>query len=205
MKEIMSLTFVLLMLFISAHESLGQTKTATDLVRNMLDEVMAIQNNPELQGQGLRDKRRGLIQKVILKSFDFENMSKNALGAEQWNALKPEQRSEFRSIFQGLFLDSYSRLVLEFLKKERIEYRGEETAQGKAIVRSIIHRVEGQLPVDYLLTNLKNGWLVSDVIIDGVSIVGNYHNAFSRIIKIESYSGLLKRMQLQQKATQAGE
>jgi phospholipid transport system substrate-binding protein len=203
-KEMFRLVPALLGLCLFAFHAIGQTGTATDSIHSMLDEVMAIQNDPRLMGDELRSTRRDLIRKVIMKNFDFAQMAMGALGREQWGVLTGPQRVEFKSIFQDLFLDSYSRLVLDFLKKEKIEYGSEETIRDKIIVKTSIHRLGDRIPVHYQVLDLHNGWLVSDVTIDGVSIVQNYRTSFSRVIRQESYSGLLKKMRLQQKAARGG-
>jgi phospholipid transport system substrate-binding protein len=43
---------------------------------------------------------------------------------------------------------------------------------------------------------LKRGdrWLVYDVIIEGVSLVGNYRTQFNKIIQTSSYPELIKKM-----------
>ncbi len=179
--------------------SVGLAGPPTDTVRSMLDAVMAVQADPGLQGQELRSTRRTAIKKIIVRSFDFDGMSQAALGT-RWKALTAAQRTEFRSVFQDLFLDSYSRLVLDFLKKEKIVYNGEETTPGRPAVRTTIQRVNEEIPVDYFLTNAGGRLLVRDVAIDGVSIVGNYRKTFERIIQRESYDGLMKKMKLQQQA-----
>jgi len=189
---------IVLALFISANQTAGQGGTPMDFVRAMLDRVLEIQNDPALQQS--KDVRRSLIRELIVKSFDFEEMARDSLGQERWNSLSKEQRSEFRTVFQGLFLDSYSRLVLDFLKKEKIDYGKSDVREGKTIVRTSILRLDDRIPVEYVLTDLNAGFLISDVIIDGVSIVQNYRTSFSQVIKKESFSGLLKRMRLQQKA-----
>lgn len=171
---------------------------ATEVVRKMLDEVIAIQTNPALQGQESRPARKAEIKKVILANFNFDDMVQHALGA-YWNELNGAKRAEFKSIFQDLFLDSYSRLVLDFVKKEKIVYAGEEDGQNQTTVKTRMQRINEEIPVDYYVAPVKGALLVSDVSIDGVSIVGNYQKSFSRVIKQESYEGLLKKMRLQQK------
>jgi phospholipid transport system substrate-binding protein len=202
MKKVMfGLAPVLLGLGLFVLNAAGGTGVATESVRTMLNEVTAIQNDPKLMSNELRSTRKDLIRKVIMKNFDFGQMAMGALGQEQWGALTGAQRAEFRSIFQDLFLDSYSRLVLDFLKKEKIEYGSQETTQGKAIVKTSIRRLGDQIPVHYVVVDIHGAWLVSDVTIDGVSIVQNYRKSFSRVIRQESFNGLLKKMRLQQKAT----
>jgi len=182
---------------------LGQTAARagapTEVVQKMLEEVMAIQSDPAPQSQPSRAARRAEIRKVILKNFNFDEMARQALG-QQWGVLDGARRAEFKSVFQDLFLDSYSRLVLDFLKKERITYAGEAEAGDRVTVRTVIQRTNEEIPVDYVLPRGGGGLLVRDVSIDGVSIVANYQKSFSRVIKQESYESLLKKMKLQQQA-----
>ena len=136
----------------------------------MLDEAISIQTDPTLQGQEFRDKRRTAIKKVILKNFYFDDMARQTL-TSHWDGLNNAKRSEFKSIFQDLFLDSYSRLVLDFLKKERVQYIGEDVQKQQAVVKTTMYRINEAIPVDYSLMQIENKWLVRDVRIDGVSIV----------------------------------
>jgi len=171
----------------------------TNRVHGMLDKVMAIQNNPALQGEAHREQRREAIQKVILDNFNFQSMAKEALG-KQWEKLARKQRSEFEDVFQVLFGDSYTRLVLNFLHREKISYQ-QETIHGKtAEVKTTIYRSDEEIPVNYRLASAQKGWLVTDVTIDGVSIVENYRKTFARVIQRQSFQSLMDKMRLQQRA-----
>ena len=180
-------------------QAVASAAAPTELVRRMLDEILAIQSNPTAQDPQSRAGRRTEIRKVILRNFNFEGMARQALG-QQWAALDGAKRAEFKSVFQDLFLDSYSRLVLDFLKKEKITYSGEVDGKDQVAVKTVIQRVNEEIPVDYVVAGGGSGLLVRDVSIDGVSIVANYQKSFSRIIKQESYESLLKKMKLQQQA-----
>jgi phospholipid transport system substrate-binding protein len=174
----------------------------TDRVQAMLKEVMTVQVDPQLQGNSFRGKRRELIKTIIAKNFEFDQMAEGALRS-YWKELDEKQRAVFKNIFKDLFQDSYTRLVLDFLKEEKILYNGEEVQQQGTMVKTVIIRAQEQIPVDYILMREKAGWRVRDVRIDGVSIVENYQKSFARVIKRESYDALLKKMQLQQQAIAA--
>ena len=203
-KTVICLALLFFGLCLFANHAAAQAKTATGFVSAMLNEVAAIKDDPKLQGRAMRNTRKDLIREVILKNFDLEDMAKNALGQKQWDSMSKEQHSEFRTIFQDLFLESYSRLVLDFMKKEQIGYGTQEAVQDGTVVKTTIRRLEDEIPVHYMLADLRSGWSVKDVTIDGVSIVENYRRSFLRVIRQESYNDLLKRMKLQQKAAQDG-
>jgi phospholipid transport system substrate-binding protein len=201
MKTRIVLILIIVALPAAFRQGWCQGPAPVDTVRQMLDEAISIQTDPALQGQESRDTRRSAIKKVILKNFYFDGMARQALGA-YWDGLNNAKRSEFTSMFQDLFLDSYSRLVLDFLKKEKVQYIGEDVQKRQAMVKTTIYRINEAIPVDYSLTQIEDKWLVRDVRIDGVSIVENYQKSFSRVIKQESLDALLKKMRLQQQAIQ---
>ncbi len=177
----------------------GRAETPTAQVRAMLEEVMAVQTDARLQGQEFRNQRRMAIKKIISQNFHFDSMTRDALGT-YWEKLTEAERKEFKGLFQDLFLESYTKMVLDFLKKETILYNREEPGQGRALVKTMIARVNEEIPVDYSLTWVQGRWLVGDVAIDGVSILRNYRQSFARVIQRESYKSLLEKMRLQQRA-----
>ncbi len=177
----------------------GRAEMATSQVRSMLEEVMAVQTNPQLQGAEFRNQRRAGIKRIIAQNFEFNAMAKHSLG-QHWDKLNEAERAEFKALFQDLFQDSYTKLVLDFLKQEKILYNQEELRQSQALVKTTIVRVNEEIPVDYSLTVSQGRWVVEDVIIDGVSIVRNYQRSFTQVIQRESYKSLLQKMRLQQQA-----
>jgi phospholipid transport system substrate-binding protein len=177
----------------------GRAEMPTARVRSMLEEVMILQTNPQLQGQEFRNQRRAAIKEIIAQNFGFSAMARHALGA-YWDKLNEPERAEFKTLFQDLFQDSYTKLVLDFLKQEKILYLQEELHQNQALVKTSIVRVNEEIPVDYSLTLAQGKWTVEDIIIDGVSIIRNYQRSFSQVIQRESYKSLLQKMRLQQQA-----
>jgi phospholipid transport system substrate-binding protein len=199
MRWIIYTSAMLFALFLVLQEASCDAGIPTEQVRSILEEVMAIQTNPQLQGQKFRNEKRIAIKKVIAQNFYFDSMVKQALG-QHWQALNEERRSEFKLIFQDLFQESYTRLVLDFLGREKILYHKEEIRQNQAMVKTAIIRMSEEISVDYSLAAVGQKWLIEDVSIDGVSIIQNYQKSFSRVIQRESIEGLLKKMRLQQQA-----
>ena len=173
---------------------------ATDGVRGVLDRAMQIQTNPSLEGEAHRKERAKLIRQLIADSFLPAEMARTALGS-QWDKLSGKQRKEFQDLFTGLFQDSYTRMVLNFLQKESIEYRG-ESPEGKSVqVKTVIMRANEHIPVNYTVDQKNKRWLISDVEIDGVSIVENYRNTFQKAIQTSSFEGLMQKMRIQRQAS----
>jgi len=175
--------------------ALAQTPTA--YVRGILDQVMGLQNDPAQSSQ----TRSQAIHKIIERNFDFALMAKDSLGPA-YERLSGGQRQEFTQTFSYLFQDSYTRLVLNFLKKENIQYGRETTEGDKARVETAIVRTNENIPVTYLMHTAPQGWILFDVMVDGVSILQNYKTQFAQVIHTKSFEFLLKKMQDQRRALQ---
>jgi phospholipid transport system substrate-binding protein len=172
-------------------------ETPTAYVRGILDQVMGIQNNPALSTQA----RAQAIRKIIERNFDFTLMAKDSLGPT-YESLNSGQRQEFTQTFSYLFQDSYTRLVLNFLKKENIQYGRELPDGDKARVDTSIVRTNENIPVTYLIHQAPQGWILYDVTVDGVSILQNYKTQFAQVIRTKSFAFLLNKMQEQRRAIQ---
>ncbi|MCK8604063.1 MlaC/ttg2D family ABC transporter substrate-binding protein [Desulfoferrobacter suflitae] len=200
MKMRLMILAVLVVFFMcGAIRSRAGAEEPTERIRAMLEEIMTIQTDPQLEGSEHREERRAAIKQIIGENIDFDAMAQIALD-KQWRNLSLAQRNEFKQIFRDLFQDSYSRLVLNFIKREKVLYPKEDVRRDSATVSTVIVRANDEITVDYSLSKRATDWLVDDVKVDGVSIAGNYRNAFDRVIKKESFEALLNRMRLQQKA-----
>jgi len=179
----------------------ARAETPTAYVRGILDKVMAIQTDPALAGEAHKQERARLIRQVIKQSFDFPLMAQDSLGPA-YGRLSAAQRQEFTDTFSYLFQDSYTRLVLNFLKQETIHYQRERLADSRAQVGTSLARTNETIPVDYLLHRQGRGWILYDVIVDGVSILEHYRREFTRVIRTHSFDYLMGKMRAQRRSTE---
>jgi len=169
-------------------------------VKETTDQVLQILKNPEYKSAPTQ--RRQELRSVIGSHFDFTDMSRSALGIH-WSSLSPDQRNEFVSLFTRL---------LEAAYMSRIEnYSGQtinvlnERADGPGYSEVYTNIVQGSaqpISVNYRLKQSDHRWKVYDVLIDGISLVGNYRNQFNRIVNNNGYDALLQ--QIKTKVSQVG-
>jgi ABC-type transporter MlaC component len=190
--------FAFFLIVIGTAAPLRAQPGAADQVRSVLDKAMDIQTKPELQGPELRKERAALIRKLISENFLTAEMARDSLQG-YWEKLSAKQREQYQTLFTGVFTDSYSRRVLDFLKRETIEYPG-ETPEGNYIkVSTIIMRTNEHIPVDYILERKGRKWMIRDVIIDGVGTVETYRNGFGGFLRDHSFDALMQRMAIQKR------
>ena len=165
-----------------------------EAIRQLVAAVSAVVEDPVLQAAAKKDERRDRVGAIIHDAFDFEQMARDSLGAP-WTSLTAAQRAEFTRLFGDRFERSYSLLVLRFLGERTTTYAGESIQGPEAMVRTaLVSEKDGTLPVDYRLTAVGGRWAVADVVVDGVSLTGNYRAQFSKILRTSSYETLLRRM-----------
>jgi phospholipid transport system substrate-binding protein len=185
---------VLTCFWLGANPALAQSPT--EYIRGILDRVMAIQNNPSLN----REARSQEIHQIVSSSFDFNKMAKDVLGPT-YGQLSSGQRQEFIETFRYLFQDSYTRMVLNFLKNENIDYGQATQGGGKGKVDTVIKRPNENIPVTYLMRSF-GGWKLYDVIVDGVSILSTYRSQFGNVIKTKGFNYLIDKMKQQRRSVE---
>lgn len=171
-------------------------------IREGTDEVISILKNPQYKGTEHTKVRREKIWEVISQYFDFPEMARRALG-RHWRKISPAQRTEFVDLFSHLLQRTYIRKIDRYTD-EKVVY-GTEILDGKyAIVKTtIISKNDVEIPVDYRLKKKVKGWMVYDVVVEGVSLVNNYRTQFNNVIVTKSYKTLVKKLRM--KKTKAEE
>ena len=178
-----------LVLFLGA-ELAQASGAAEDYVRAEQGELGALLLQPKTAA---RDQK---ISSVMDRVFDFEDLAKHSLG-DDWSPLNDAQRSEFKGLLEQLVKQSYRR-NLDKTKGWDVGYEKPTTVDGGVRVPTIAkHKTDKRkepVGIDYLLHETQGQWRVYDVVIEGSSLVGNYHSQFRKIIRKKGFGELISRM-----------
>jgi len=161
-----------------------------DHVKTLINEVLAILNNPSLKDPSCRDRKVALVEKAAAHHFDFREMAKCSLG-ENWDGLNRGQQDEFVKNFSGLLKASFACRLDEFTKAT-VTYQPEILKSDYAEVPTVILRPNDKIPVTFRMLKEAQGWMIFDLVIEGVSLADNYRGQFTRIIEGSSFQELLK-------------
>jgi phospholipid transport system substrate-binding protein len=170
----------------------GHAGAPTDSMKATIDEVLRIIRDKELKPPGKAEERRQQLEQVVGARFDYQEMSKRALGAP-WNGLSDEDKQEFVGLFRTLLTNSYADKI-ETYSGEGVHYLNERTEKDYAEVRTKVLSGKTEIPLDYRLINRADGWRVYDVVVDGVSLVNNYRGQFTKILRATSYADLVDQL-----------
>jgi phospholipid transport system substrate-binding protein len=165
---------------------------ATEAMKSTIDEVLTIIRDKELKQPGRAEERRQRLEQVVGDRFDYQEMSKRAMGAP-WNTLSDKDKQEFVALFKTLLTNSYADKI-ESYSGEGVKYINERTENDYAEVRTKVLTGKIEIPLDYRLLNKGNDWRVYDVVVDGVSLVNNYRGQFSKILRSSTYADLVDQL-----------
>jgi len=200
-RGVMAVAIALLWLVLALPAVAGEM---TDRVRGELDQVAAVVKDPTLQGPTKEAERKARVRHLILGWFDVKEMARRSL-AGHWAKQSEPERKEFSEMFGDLFVESYTRLVVDHLGDQRVVYLSEAADGQAATVRTkFLSKRDEPTFVDFSLFLRDGLWAAYDVVIDDVSIVGTYRTQFGKIIRTQSYEALVKKMRLKHEAEGLG-
>jgi phospholipid transport system substrate-binding protein len=165
------------------------------LVRDTTDRVLEILREGTERIKADPSYVYTVVGEVVLPHFDFEEMTRLALG-RHWREASAAQQASLVGEFKTLLVRTYSKALQQYSDQsvEFLPTRG-DPASGDVTVRTEIEQQGGfPIPVSYSLYRTGDAWKVYDVIIDNVSLVTNYRSSFSQKIRQDGIDGLLEQL-----------
>jgi phospholipid transport system substrate-binding protein len=166
------------------------------LVDNTAQEVLAIvRQDKDIRG-GNKAKILDLVEAKILPHFNFNRMTRLAMG-KNWTKAAPDQQQELVKEFRTLLVRTYSNALSSYsdatIKVEPLKNKGGET---DTTVKTRVIQDQGQepVPIDYSMEKTGDGWKVYDVTVAGVSLVTNYRSTFNNQVREGGVEKLLKTL-----------
>lgn len=176
--------------------SLALAGVPTDTVRDYTDAVVKVLEDPALKVEDRRADRRAAVRKIAIDVFDVQETARRALG-QHWQQRSPEEREEFVQLFADLLERTYINKI-DLFGGEKLRFTEEKIDGEHAVVRAkVITKQGAEVPVEARMINRGTRWQIYDIVIENISLVGNYRSQFDRIIRSSSYGELAKRLRTQ--------
>ena len=158
-------------------------------IEAIVDEAILILQDENLGWQ----ERKVRIRSTVLDSVDLRSMSQRIL-ARNWQKASTEEREKFIQLFTDLLEATYIDRIEEY-SNERLEYVRERVKGDRAIVDTLFITKKREIPINYKLIRKDGKWWVFDIVIEEVSLIGNYRETYKEIIMKDGMEGLLIRME----------
>ncbi len=166
------------------------------LIQNTVRDVLEIVHNDKDLRSGDQKKLLELVDAKVLPHFNFERMTKLAVG-RAWRKATPEQRKALMTEFRILLVRTYTKAFTSY-RDQLVEVKPLklEASMTDVTVKTAILKPGSQQPilVDYDMEKTPNGWKAYDLIVEGVSLVTSYRGTFADQIKQVGIDGLIKTL-----------
>lgn len=190
MKKIFCLA--LLALFMLSQIAVAEVEHDEAVIKmeTSVNKVLEVLSDKELTNEQKQLKVVAITDTI----FDLKLMAKLSLGKKNWIQFGPKQKSEFTSYFVELIQHLYTS-KLELFNDEKVVFKPAIILGKKKIEIPTAVVSKGQkFSVLYKLNKSKNGWLVYDVVIEGVSIVQTYRSQYNNVLETGTVENLLTKM-----------
>ena len=166
----MTLRFLLPLLLLAAPLAVSaQLAEAQVRLKSAITEVLTVADRA-----GNRSALPEKLRPVLEKHVSFETMTKRSVGPG-WRQFTPEQQQQATQLFSTLIIRSYSS---KFTPGEHptINYQtAVEPAAGRVDVPTNMVYQGSHYTVIYRMEQVQ-GWRITDVVIEGVSLIANYRS-----------------------------
>jgi len=143
-----------------------------------------------------RDSLYALIDEILLPRFDRKFAAQMVL-AKHWRVADEAQRSRFIDAFYQALLRRYADGLLEF-EQDRVSvlpFRGDESKPRAKVKSTVVLNDGTKIAVDYELVKRETGWLLFNVVIEGISYIRNFRTELDSEIRRSSLDAVIERLE----------
>lgn len=160
------------------------TAEAEKRLQSAVTEVLATAEKAT-SGSGLAAS----LRPILLKSISFDAMTRRAVGPG-WREFTEDQKKKATQLFTTLIIRSYSS-KFTIGEDPVITYKtATEPAPGRVEIPTTLLYKGSKYNVTYRLEK-SEGWRITDVVIEGVSLIANYRTQFDAQFKKDGAAGVI--------------
>jgi phospholipid transport system substrate-binding protein len=188
--------FILAMSLLIAASGARADMVAPDvLIKSTAEDVLAIVKQDKDLRAGDKQKLLVLVDAKVLPHFNFERMTKLAVG-RPWKTATPDQQqqlvTQFRTLLVRTYTNAFTRFQDQSVDVKPVKIQPSDT---EATVRTTINKPGAQpIAVDYQMEKTADGWKAFDLSVEGASLVQTYRGTFSEQIQQVGIDGLIKSL-----------
>lgn len=178
----------------AAGTTFAQSAAAPDaVVKGMVDEVLSV-----IKANKDRRLLSDVVDKKVLPNFDFQAMTRLAVG-RAWRDASPAQQQSLESAFRTLLVTTYSQALSQSSTPDAsvdVRPAAVKPVDDDVTVRTFVKDSSRKpISVDYRLAKSGSGWKVYDVVVENLSLVTNYRSTFNSEITKSGIDGLIKALE----------
>lgn len=165
------------------------------LIKDTAQEVLSIVKQDKEIQSGNQKKILELVDAKVLPHFDFERMTRLAVG-RGWRSATPEQKKTLVTEFRNLLVRTYTGAFTRY-RDQAVEVKPFKMPAGadEVTIKTVISKPGTQpIAVDYEMGKTPSGWKAFDLSVEGASLVTTYRSTFAEQIQQGGIDGLIKTL-----------
>lgn len=168
------------------------------MLRGVFNDTNRVLTDPTNEQRPL--ERLIAIRALFSRVFDFRDAAERSLG-RQWQVRTSVEQQEFTRLFADFVQRGFVYWLASVAEVDghaggaTVQFTGETVDHDTATVQTAILARGGRfIPLTHSLVYRNRRWVVRDVAIEGISLVGSYRSQFDRVIRTASYAELVRRL-----------
>ncbi len=174
----------------------GEEQSPQEVIESAVQQLAEKMDGRQEELAADRQSLYALIDEILLPRFDRKFAAQFVL-AKHWRSATEAQRERFIEAFYQALVRRYADGLLEFEqdKVEVLPFRGDLTKK-RTKVRSTVQLNDGsKVDVDYELVKRDSGWLLFNIVIEGISYVRNFRAEMDSEISGSSLDAVIERLE----------
>lgn len=180
--------------------------SAEQVVRKATDQIVALVRKEGTALQGHPDRAYALVNDALSPYVDYRQLAQRALGV-WWRRASPAEQEEFTHQFHILMMRTIALAVSQMkdLQNKQLAVRYLQPVASdngdRVLVRTRVVFAGGQpANIDYRMHRIDGSWKLSDVIMEGVSLLVTYRSQFTDVASRVGVRGLIERLAAKNRA-----
>lgn len=194
MKLITSL-MLSMSLILASMPVLAEVLPPDELIKNTVQEVLELINKDKQAREPSQKKLTEFIDAKVLPHFDFERMTKLAVG-RAWRTATPEQKvaliAEFRTLLVRTYINALTTYKDVSVDTKAVVLQADTT---EVTIKTVILRPGAPpIPANYEMEKTATGWKMFDFSVEGISLVATHRGSFAEKVRQAGVDGLIKSL-----------
>lgn len=181
-------------LSVAAMAARADVKAPDQLIRETAADVIATVKADKDLRNGDQKKMLALVESKILPHFDFEKMTRLAVG-RPWRTATAEQRTALVTEFRTLLVRTYTAAFAHY-ENQTVDVKPpvatDDSGNEVSVNTSIAKPGSPAIAVNYEMEKKPEGWKVFDLTIEGASLIESYRGTFQEQVQQSGIDGLIK-------------
>jgi len=168
-------------------------KAPEQLVTETVAKVQKILQDPNYADAAKKKTNREKVRTIILTVVDMKTVGMLTL-ADYRKKFSEAQLATFQELFSRLLFTNYISHLEKSSFGKVIILRTEKPSKASLRVKTKTVTDAGETPVDFSFVQQGKNWMLYDIHIEGVSMLGNYRTQFREILMKKSPDEFLAQL-----------